>query len=299
MRQKKNDLYFDNCPICQATRNADKRGESLTEQQLKDVFAEANAMKDNHEQNTIVEPDDETKKQYTQIINQIDFFHDFMLFMHTLSKRPLTLTKTGSLQLKEINYFGSIFRHDIYHRDEHGQILFAIRTEYEASYLFRIRLLAETKYLTYRRRGELRLSKNGLWFVTKIDALTQYEQILQWYFNRGRWSAIHPFTDTHNQYIADILQNGQQQIWSYLVAKGNEWINLTKFLSGLATFFKLSAKGDTVIPDFTLRKIERITVKDLRMYNLIEYPDVSDKTVSFRLTELGNYILHKIVTELF
>lgn len=36
------DSYYDDCPICQAMKKAEEEGKSLSEEELKEVFAKAN-----------------------------------------------------------------------------------------------------------------------------------------------------------------------------------------------------------------------------------------------------------------
>lgn len=43
--QKANWKYFDDCPICQAMKNADQKGKSLSEQELLSAFRLASTKK--------------------------------------------------------------------------------------------------------------------------------------------------------------------------------------------------------------------------------------------------------------
>jgi hypothetical protein len=38
------EFYFDDCPICQAMKNAEERGEDIGESELKKAFAVANKL---------------------------------------------------------------------------------------------------------------------------------------------------------------------------------------------------------------------------------------------------------------
>ena len=43
MSKKKQDFYFDDCPICQAMKQAHEKGRELTESELKEAFRQAKA----------------------------------------------------------------------------------------------------------------------------------------------------------------------------------------------------------------------------------------------------------------
>lgn len=38
---QKNDFYFDDCPICQAMKQAEEKGKELSSQELKEAFSRA------------------------------------------------------------------------------------------------------------------------------------------------------------------------------------------------------------------------------------------------------------------
>jgi hypothetical protein len=41
VKNKENDFFFDDCPICQAMKMAEKRGRDLSPSELKDAFQRA------------------------------------------------------------------------------------------------------------------------------------------------------------------------------------------------------------------------------------------------------------------
>lgn len=48
--QNQDEFYFDDCPICQATKQAEKEGRSLSLSELTEVFDEANEMQEKGEE---------------------------------------------------------------------------------------------------------------------------------------------------------------------------------------------------------------------------------------------------------
>lgn len=127
-------------------------------------------------------------QKFAEAVLHNSFFTDFMVFLHTLQDRPLTLTKTGNLQRKEIDYFGKQFTIDMYHRDDKGNIIYPIYTENEVPHLQRIRLISRVMHVTYQRKGELHLSSKGKGFLKDIDLQTQFEQMVLCYFHKCNWA---------------------------------------------------------------------------------------------------------------
>lgn len=224
------------------------------------------------------------------------FFQDFLVFLRLLEKRPLGLTQTGTgnLKVKEIKALGELFKHDIYHRDEKGEIMFQPRTEDEFRYIMWIRQLAHVMYLVYKKKGKLFLSKNGKGFLNNIDEKTQYEQMILWYLHRANWA----YLNFHPE-VVEKLQNNQKQIWAYLLQEKG-WIKFSQFAKVLTLIFKLSVKDihGQEIPDSVRWAIESVLVENLKELDLMEVKRKRDKYGTkeihlFRPTNTGRIIFKK------
>lgn len=231
--------------------------------------------------------------ELTKEIDKNYFFSDFLLFLNTLKEKgELLLTKTGNLQRKEIDYFGKIFKIDIYHRDSQGKIMWPIYREDEVPHLIRIRLISKVMYLTYQRKGKLLLSKNGKGYLANIGKQTQFEQMILWYFNRCNWGYMHYyFAD-----LAELFQNNQPTLWRQLLSQKDNWIDFKKYVEAIRLYFRLTNKQE--FGDRVEWAVERAIVKDLELYGLIETKSVLGKyrkeILSFKLTKLGEHILTQL-----
>lgn len=151
---------------------------------------------------------------------EIDFFTDFLIFLKEAETRDLELTQMGNLKLKEINFFGETFKHDIYCRDDKGSIMWPIRSEEEVYYLQRIRQISSVMNLLYKRKGKLKLSKNGKRFLG-LEINDQYEQLVWWYCNRCKWDFGYCTLNKYFIPIPEIMQRNQALIWEYCL-KNND-----------------------------------------------------------------------------
>ncbi|MBN1262824.1 MAG: hypothetical protein JW991_00540 [Candidatus Pacebacteria bacterium] len=224
------------------------------------------------------------------------FFRDFLAFLRLLEKRPLELTQTGTgnLKVKEIRVLGKLFKHDIYHRDEKGEVMFQPRTEDEFRYIMVIRQLAQVMYLVYKRKGKLFLSKNGKGYLNNIDEKTQYEQMILWYFHRANWAYVHPRAE-----VVEKIQENQEQIWAYLL-RASDWIKFSQFAKSLSLVLKLSIKDiyGQEMPESVRWAIESILVENLEELGLVESKKRkskygSQRTYLFRPTATGRIIFKK------
>lgn len=238
-------------------------------------------------------------------IQSNQFFNDFILFLRQVQKRPMALTDTGNLTLKEIDVLGKIFKHDFYHRDKSGVIMFPIRKENEVPYLLRIRQLARVMYLTYQRKSWLRLTRNGKGYLNNIDTTTQFIVMIKWYFDRCNWAYLHPFGGyNNNKPIAQSLQDNQTIFWHYFLDQKGQWINFDDFSKKIIEELRLkwySFDGQNQL-DSMQWIIERVLVTDLSLYGLVEYEKTLGKygiasVNRFRSMPLGNYIFKRVLQE--
>ena len=229
-----------------------------------------------------------------QTVQNNVLFQDFLIFLRLLEKRPLELTRTGNLKIKEIKTLGKLFKHDIYFRDKQGKIMFQPRREDEFRYILLIRQIAHVMNLVYKRKSKLYFSKNGKEYLNNIDEKTQYKQTVLWYFHRANWAYLHP-----KEEVVEKLQRNQKEIWSYLLRK-EEWINFRKFSEGLSFIYKLSVKDihGQEMPDSVHWAIESVLINNLEQFGLVKIKKKIDQygineIYSFRLTPTGKVILQE------
>lgn len=227
------------------------------------------------------------------------FFSDFLLFLKTIKEKGfLGLTKTGNLKRQEIDSFGSVFKIDIYHRDEKGNKMWGIWTEDEVPHLIRIRLIAKVMNLTYQRKDKLLLSKNGQAYLVNIDEQTQFEQMVLWYFNRCNWGYQHCYLDN----LAELFQDSRQMLWQYFQFQNNQWLEFKTYVEGIRSYFHLALKSNEY-HDHVEWAVERVIIKDLQLYGLLEYEETMGKYSKeirrFKVTPLGEHIFSKALSEPF
>ena len=229
-----------------------------------------------------------------KIAGQNIFFRDFLVFLKLLTKRPLELaqTGTGNLKVKEIKALGEVFKHDIYHRDKNGEIMFATRTEDDFPYLIRIRQLAQVMRLVYKRKNKLFLSQAGRGYLDGLDEKTQFEQLVLGYLHEANWAYYRP-----QEEIIEKLQKNQAQIWAYL-RREDDWIDFSQFVEALRLIFRLpvSDKDHSLFLDHVRWSVEDVLVNILEQLELVEIRKEKMKNwgreiTSFRLTVIGREIL--------
>jgi hypothetical protein len=228
------------------------------------------------------------------------FFQDFFCFLRLLEKRPLGLTQTGNLQIKEVDLLGGLFKHDMYCRDRKGKIMFKTRSEWDYKYLLWIRQIASVMHLSYKRKGRLYLSKKGKGYLNNLDPAVQYEQMILWFLHRCSWAYLHPREGYNKMVITDVLQENKEYIFKYLLQEGKNWINFEKFAKGLTDYFGLSITDiyGNEQEDSVFLTIEFFLVDDFKKLGLIESQKEKneynfERTNSFKPTKTGLYIFQK------
>ncbi len=171
----------------------------------------------------------------------VDFFNDFLTFLNLLKERPIKLTATGNLSLKDIEHlFPQIATLQpllIYAKD----MGWKIRTEEELWPLHMIKVLAGIMHLTYKRRDKLQLSKNGLAFLNKLSPVDQYKQLVSHYWHQTNWAhfAASGWVRENKIKLCEELQKEQLTIWNMLLDKGEQWIDYQTFCDVLRQTFHL------------------------------------------------------------
>ena len=223
----------------------------------------------------------------------VDYFHDFLKFVKFVREKPLTRTATGNVALKELEALSKIFR-------QGKQLIFLdegfgwkVRSEMDCQYLHQMRVTAEVMNLIYKRRGEFRLSKNGLGYLTKIEPANQYQAMVLSFWNQVNWNYFNP------DQITKALQHNQTFIWQNLLRAGNDWLEFKPFCQALKISLNLERfyQKEELDPDFMLYlEIRHGLLKRLQLFGCIETEikkgerDWQDELARFRPTNLGLYM---------
>lgn len=254
-------------------------------------------MKDKYKAKTAFVANIEEEDSYlTEAVTKNALFQDFLFFMREVAKRPLELTKTGNLKRAEIDYFGQHFVNDIYHRDEKGNIIFPIRTEDEAPYLIRIRVMASAMRLVRKRKEKVYFTKQGKAFFIELPPLGQFEEMVTAALALCNWGYLHPALFR----VAHVLQKNQEYLWQYMVQHKDEPIDFSQFVNGVSAYFGI--KNTNTFRDDTRWGFERVIVRDLCLYGLLEAETKKvgwdERIVTFKPTPLGVYALKQVLLEL-
>lgn len=230
------------------------------------------------------------------------FFQDFIAFLNEIEKRPLELTATrnGNIKVKEIKRLGEVFQHDIYHRDEQGNVMFTTRTEDNFPYIWLHKQIAKVMYLIYTRNQKIRLSKNGQGFLHNIEPDIQFQEMIRWYFHRADWR----HTNWRRDDLVQELQHNQLLIWKFLLKLDKVWIAPEEFCVFLEHFIPelaIAKKDDQpAYSEYTsmCRVIRKAILGMLDSFDLLDTEKVTEKyfgerITRFRLNQTGEYLLMK------
>lgn len=231
----------------------------------------------------------------------VDYFHDFLEFLKSVSQKPIRRTTTGNISLAEIANLSKTFRQGkqlLFLNEEYG---WKVRSEMDCQYLHQIRVTAEVMHLIYKRRDTFRLSKNGLGYLSNIGPVDQYQGMILWFWNRVNWQYFDPDKTTK------VLQGNQTFIWQNLLRAGNEWLEFKPFCQALKISLGLDRfyEKEELDPDFMLYlNIRHGLLKYLILFGCVEIETKKgehswqDELVRFRSTNLGLH-LYKAGLEAF
>jgi len=229
------------------------------------------------------------------------FFHDFLLFLQEVGRQPFRLTEKGNLRLGDIHYLGEHFHQDIYHRHSDGAQWY-VRSETGVRPLRRIRLLAQSMWLTEVHKRNLLLSIRGKAYLAHTSPKEQFEQLILWYLQRYDWTEWY----TYRAEIATALQGAQPFLWRYFLSRKDSKIDFPRFLTGLREYFGLDALIDDPYPssDHVRWPVEQMLVKDMRLFGLLAVESVKydsmlhdENIISFQPTTLGVHIFELALTK--
>ena len=234
---------------------------------------------------------------YQQVINN-KFFHDFIVFLKYLEQKPIKRTVTGNISLIDIFSLQKQFhQQEVF--DKFKKYNWEIRSERQLEFLTKIKIIAETMYVIYKRKGHLMLSKNGKGYLHNIGPVTQYWSMVLHYWNRVSWEYFNPSPEINRKSVMDILQQNQNSIWKSLMRKGIQWIDFKLFYQAVKIHFKLEDFYKD-LDDFSYYlDIEYGVIKrNLLLFGCIEVEYKKDKykfdrIISFRPTEVGIFLFEK------
>lgn len=220
----------------------------------------------------------------------VDYFYDFLQFLHYLQESTIHRTVTGNITLKDIDTLSKRFRNGKALQFQDEEMGWKIRSESECLYLNQIRITAEAMYILYKRRNQFLISKNGKGFLKNLTPVMQYEQMILWFWHRVSWEYFSPGD------VTKILQHNQQGLWAALLEKGNEWIEFDVFCQAVKRALHLEFRyQNSYDPDYELQLDIRygLIERNLKLFGLVETKIQTgenkwdDKLTHFRSTNLG------------
>ncbi len=238
-----------------------------------------------------------------QLAQSSVYHYDMLVLLNEMKKLPLGLTKTGQLQRIEIAKLGSLFKHDMYHRDQQGEIIFPIVREDQLRYLLSLRALAKIMYLSYQRKGKVHLSKNGLGFLENISPGIQLTHLFLTFVHQLDWAYLQPGR-SNGKNVSRVLQENANDIFHYLLDSNTDSFDLKLFSRHLGERFDLidpeemkDASGDQIW--WVKLSIEYTLIRELEFFGVvmtqkIRKDSTSDEIVEFTLTDGGRLLLTRV-----
>lgn len=229
-----------------------------------------------------------------QEIEQVDLFVDLRTYLSALQEKPLGLTKTGNLQLKEIRLLVERFRHDVYRyrRKASGEIMFPIRTEDDSKYFWRIRGIAKVMKLDRKYKGKQKLTKAGQEFL-QMPTEFAYMRFVDAYLFALNWGYINPVFSYQDRPIAEVLQDSQMLIWEWVNGQGGDWIETDQLVKMLLQRVLVGYERFDRDPiDNATDPVLYVFVNEMEDLGLFETKKAKSKhgflqTHKFRLSNLG------------
>ncbi len=225
----------------------------------------------------------------------INFFHDFILFLERLKNKPIKRTQTGAISITDISDLMETFKTQE-RLEEYKKYGWHLRREDELDFLTQMKIIAEAMFLTYKRRGLLILSRNGLGFLNNLDANNQYQQMVLHYWYRVNWEYFNPSINVINITLSEYFQQKQNSIWHYLLEAGNNWVDYKEFCRFLENLFTLGFSIDKNFneEEHLFFEIKLILFKrNLERFGCVEVIESTSKDkwrkeiVKFRSTHFG------------
>jgi len=235
-----------------------------------------------------------------QRLLSVDFFTDFLSFLRYCSHTPIKKTATSNISRADIAALSDLFRNGARLKFMDEEKRWPVRTETEVPYLTQIKFIAEALYLTYNRKGELRLSKNGGAYLESLTLHQQYRAMVFAYWNKINWEYFTPRSTLH------VYQQNLNYILDYLISRKNEWIDFTSFYRSLKDYFQTHTTQayEHSDPDFDARLDVQYGVieRNFKLFGCVETEEAKDDfgitTIGrFRSTDIGLWIFTERLNE--
>lgn len=233
-------------------------------------------------------------------VNENNFFVDFIAYLQYIEKQPIGMTATGMISISKITpLLDSFKQRDRF--DDFDKFGWKMRQEHDLEFLSQIKIIAEVMNVTYKRKGEIRLSKNGHGYLHNIDPLTQYINMVLFYWNRVNWEYFSPSREVNRETVIGTLQKNQKIIWTMFGQNTNEWIDFKIMADRLRDILNLkrfyTGEFDT---DFSCYLNIRYGLfwKNLVLFGCVEVEEKEDENKiidisRFRITTLGESMFSK------
>lgn len=222
------------------------------------------------------------------------FFADFMSYVKYLEKQPIKMTATGNISMSNIKVLlDSFLQRQPF--DDFAKNGWKIRYEYEVEFLEQIKTIVEVMDINYKRKGEIRLSKNGKGYLNNIDSLIQYLNMVLFYWSRVAWDYFSSGREINRMTVTSILQKNQKMIWKFFLDNKLNWFDFDMFCKWIWKTFEFEKFYiDSYDTDFEYHlDIESCLFnKNLTRFGCMEIEEAKDKhgleqIVRFRPTPLG------------
>ena len=115
---------------------------------------------------------------------------------------------------KELENLDKLFVNGLRDMFDDGTLMHKIFREGHCRHFTFLRDIAQIMHLTFMRKGELKLSKNGLGFLKIEDKAFQFRELFYSICYRYNW--------VNDHYGAEKLQNKQDELWGDLIEAGTE-----------------------------------------------------------------------------
>ncbi|MBU1088958.1 hypothetical protein KKA02_03725 [Patescibacteria group bacterium] len=229
-----------------------------------------------------------------------NFFTDFMSYLKYLEKQPIKMTATGNISISSITALLDSFRQREVFKD-YEKFGWKIRNEYEIEFLSQIKIIAEIMKATFKRKGKIKISKNGLGYLHNLDPLIQYLNMVLFYWDRVNWEYFCHSREIKGMSVVAILQKNRNIIWEVFSKHEPEWIDFKSFCNGLHNVFELGKfYPHKEYDEYSYRLDIKYSLfkKNLVRLGCVEIKEIKNKNgikmiSKFRVTPLGQFMFIK------
>ncbi|PIY80451.1 MAG: hypothetical protein COY80_02860 [Candidatus Pacebacteria bacterium CG_4_10_14_0_8_um_filter_42_14] len=246
-----------------------------------------------------------SNKSIYQSAQKSIIFQDYIRLLRLLEKRPLALTQTGNLTLKEIDEVHKACEFDFYHRNKDGTPMFSIRSEDEVPYLRHLRQLAKVSKFATERKHKLWLSKKGKEFLQQ-PLEEQFLLTLKKQFFYCNWLYLFPFGGRREEVLEKLQYQTLKLLTLWLEHAADKWYDLKQMTENTAQELsiapELRAGYSTSNEDLLTSALEWLLPTILEKFDLIELRTKKERMRSWTFTKIDKVkltITGKHVLELF